>query len=814
MSTNKRPYLPYLKKFWFAFLVFNVLLVILFICIDLGFVGYMPKIIDLQNPNSYLASEVISADNVTLGTYYDENRSNSKFQEFPTCLKNALLATEDERFYEHTGVDAEAIARVFKGVMLRNSKGGGSTITQQLAKNLFPRGEKLNKFQLAFRKLKEWIIAIKLERSFTKDEIMTLYFNTVEFSDNAFGVKTAAKTYFNKATDSLRVEEAAVLVGMLQAPYRYNPRLHPEASKIRRNVVLAQMHKNGFLTESQKDSLQALPIKLDFKLVDHTDGLAPYFRMSLKEWLKEWCHKNKKADGTEYDVYRDGLKIYTTIDSRMQKYAEESVSEHFSELQKIFFQHWKGGNPWKDHQDEWKKTVQACSWYKSYKKQGKSEAEIDALLKIPHKMKVFSWEGEKDTVMSVLDSIKYMRMFLETGFIAVDPKNGFVKAWVGGINYKYFQLDHCRTARQVGSTFKPFVYTVAIRDKGFSPCQQVPSSSITFHKADPRWHLVQDWTPHNSGGKAGGMMTLKHALANSVNTVSAYLMHEMTPEAVITMVHDMGITANIPNSPSICLGSADIPLEQMIGAYTTYVNKGIYTKPIFVERIEDKNGNILQEFTAERHEVLDENTAYAMIELMRGVVSEGTAKRLIYKYNLKTDIVGKTGTTQNQSDAWFIGLTPDLIAGVWSGCDDRFVRFRSITYGQGAVQALPVWGRFFQKVYADSTIGIDLLKRFEKPENMTIELDCGKYQTAAGYGADDYGEEFDKSTTTAIKDTSHQSKATDKKPAVTVEKKGVPSAPPAAVSKAPMLDAKKPVLPAAKNGKEEKKTDKKTVKAK
>lgn len=813
MSTTKRPYLPFLKKFWLLFLAFNILVIILFVCIDVGAFGYMPKIVDLQNPNSYLASEVISTDNITLGTYFDENRSNSKFQEFPTSLKNALLATEDVRFYDHTGVDAEAIARVIKGVVLRDSKGGGSTLTQQLAKNLFPRGEKLSKFQLAFRKLKEWIIAIKLERSFTKDEIITLYFNTVEFSDNAFGVKTAAKTYFNKPTDSLRTEEAAVLVGMLQAPYKYNPRLHPQAATTRRNTVLSQMYKYGYLTKAQKDSLQAMPIQLDFKMIDHTDGLAPYFRMSLKEWLKDWCHKNKKADGTEYNIYRDGLKIYTTIDSRMQRYAEEAVGEHFSELQKIFFQHWKGSNPWKDHPDEWKKTVEACSWYRAYKAAGKTPSEIDALLKIPHKMKVFSWRGEMDTTMSALDSIKYMRMFLETGFIAVDPKNGYVKAWVGGINYKYFQLDHCRTARQVGSTFKPFVYTVAIRDKGFSPCQMVPSSLITFSKNDPRWHLSQDWTPHNSGGGAGGMMTLKHALANSVNTVSAYLMHEMTPEAVITMVRDMGITAPIPNSPSICLGSADIPLEQMIGAYTTYVNKGVYTKPIFVERIEDKNGNILQEFSAERHEVLDENTAYAMIELMRGVVSEGTAKRLIYKYNLKTDIVGKTGTTQNQSDAWFIGLTPDLIAGVWSGCDDRFVRFRSITYGQGAVQALPVWGRFFQKVYADSTIGIDLLKRFEKPENMTIELDCGKYQAAAGYTVDDYGEEFDKPTTNVVKDTAKNTKATDNKPAVSADKKAVPTPVPA---KTPVVAGKKPVATEVKKATIQKEavSNKKPVKGK
>ncbi|MEI6311161.1 MAG: transglycosylase domain-containing protein [Bacteroidota bacterium] len=755
MNLTNRPFLPFIKKFWIVAVIAISCFYLFFILLSAGVFGYMPDMEELQNPNSFLASEVISADNVVLGKYFQQNRSNAHYQDLPPQLKNALLATEDIRFFSHTGVDAEAIARVFKGVITRDSKGGGSTITQQLAKNLFPR-EDLNKIQLVFRKFKEWLIAIKLERSFTKEEIMTLYFNTVEFSDNAYGIKTASQTYFSKPTDSLTIEEAAVLVGMLQAPYKYNPRLHPEASLERRNIVLAQMAKYDFITEDIKNQLQAKPIVLKYKQSDHSDGLAPYFRMTLRDYLKEWCKKNKKPDGTQYNIYKDGLKIYTTIDSRMQGYAEQAVFEHFSQLQKTFNTHWKGMNPWKDHPDEWKKTVHETTWYRAYKKAGKNDTEIDALLAVPHKMKVFSYEGEKDTMMSVLDSIKYMRMFLQTGFVAIDPKNGFVKAYVGGINYKYFQLDHCQTARQVGSTFKPFVYTVAMRDKGYSPCQVVPSSPVTFQASDKRWHLVQNWTPKNSGGKAGGMMTLKSALANSVNTVSAYLMHEMTPEAVITTVKDMGITANIPNTPSICLGSADIPLMEMISAYTTYVDNGVFCKPIMIDRIEDKNGNVLQQFEPERKEVLSADVAYACIELMRGVISEGTGKKLIYKYNLKTDIVGKTGTTQNQSDAWFIGLTPDLIAGVWSGCDDRFVRFRTITYGQGAVQALPVWGRFYQKVYADSSFGIDLEKRFMPPENMSIELDCAKYKvTNGGIGVanEEYGAEFDKPTTTPIKDT-------------------------------------------------------------
>lgn len=749
---SDRPMQGYVIRFWIVAVLCFILFFLFFGLLSMGGLGELPKTEDLQNPNSYLATEVYTLDNQLLGRYFDQNRSNSKFSELPANLKNALLATEDVRFYDHTGVDGRAIMRVFKGVVTHDMAGGGSTITQQLAKNLFPR-EKLNKIGLILRKLKEWIIAVKLERSYTKDEIMTLYFNTVEFSDNAFGIKTAAKTYFNKPTDSLRVEESALLVGMLQAPTKYNPRLHPDVSLARRNTVLGQMYKYGYLNKDQKDSLQALPIVLNYKPIDHVEGPAPYFRMFLRDWLKDWCKKNKKSDGTEYNIYRDGLKVYTTLDSKMQSYAELSVAEHLTEMQKIFFNHWKNGNPWKDHPNEWKQAVKNCSWYREYKKAGKTEEEIDTLLRIPHKMRVFSWEGEKDTVMSVIDSIFYMRMFLQSGFLAVDPNNGYVKAWVGGISYKFFQVNHVMTQRQVGSTFKPFVYTVAIRDKGFSPCFQVPNQPVTFEKEDKRWHLMSNWTPHNSDGKYGGMLTLKQALANSINSVSAYLMHEMTPEAVITLVKDMGITSNIPASPSICLGAADISLFEMLGAYTTYANKGVYTQPIFVSRIEDKNGNILQEFSSPRKEVLDEQTAYVMIELMRGVVSEGTGKKLRYKYNLTTDIVGKTGTTQNQSDAWFIGLTPDLIAGVWCGCDDRFVRFRSITYGQGAALALPIWGRFFQKVYSDKSIETDLLKRFEEPENLTIELDCGKYKQE--YQRNEvYGSEFDKPTSAPEKDSS------------------------------------------------------------
>ena len=582
---GKRPFAKFVMVFWGSFGLFILAILTFFGLLSAGAFGKMPSLKDLENPKSLLATEVYSADNQLLGRYYDQNRSNIVFSEIPPNLKNALLATEDIRFYEHTGVDFRATMRVVKGVATRDNSGGGSTLTQQLAKNLFPR-EKLNKLGLILRKLKEWVIAVKLERSFTKDEIMALYFNTVEFSDNAFGIKTAAKTYFNKSLDSLKVEESAMLVGMLQAPYKYNPRLHPAEAKERRNTVLGQMLKYNFLTSFQYDSITKIPIKLDFSPIDHVEGLAPYFRMYLRDWLKEWCEKNPKPDGKKYDIYRDGLKVYTTIDSRMQSYAEEAVSEHLSEMQTIFFEHWKNGDPWRNFPDEWKRLVVSNNWYREYKKAGLSESEIDTLLKKPHPMRIFTHLGEKDTSMSVLDSIRYMRMQLQSGFLAMEPQTGYVKAWVGGINYKYFQLNHVITKRQVGSTFKPFVYTVAIRDKGFSPCFKVPNQLVTFEKEDKRWKLISNWTPHNSNGKYGGMLTLKQALANSVNTVTAYLMHEMTPEAIITLVKDMGIQSEIPPTPSICLGSADISLLEMLGAYSTFADKGLSSKPIFITRIE------------------------------------------------------------------------------------------------------------------------------------------------------------------------------------------------------------------------------------
>ncbi|MBL7777398.1 MAG: transglycosylase domain-containing protein [Chitinophagales bacterium] len=723
----------YFVGFWVLFFVGVLSVVVVFSLIADGKMGYMPSFQELENPNSSLATEVISTNNVVMGRYYLQNRSNITFDNINSNLKNALLATEDIRFWSHTGVDLRALLRVVKGVMGSDNAGGGSTITQQLAKNLFPR-EHRSKIELVFQKFKEWIISVKLERAYTKEEIMAMYFNTVPFSDNAFGIKSAAYVYFGKPVDSLKIEEAAVLVGMLKAPSSYNPRAKPEASLKRRNVVIDQLYTYKFITKEQRDSLFKLPIKLDFHPDTHTEGEAPYFREYLRLWLKDWCEKNPKPDGSTYNIYKDGLRVYVTLDSRLQHYAEEAQREHLSEMQNTFFNYWKDKDPWKDFPAEWDAVYKKCPRYKDLKQQGKTEAQIDAALKKPIPMRVFSYDGgEKDTVMSVYDSIRYHRMILQNGFLAVDPESGYIRAWVGGVSYKYFQYDHVnyKTKRQIGSTFKPFVYTVAIRDKGYSPCFRVPNQPVTFEAGDPRFGLLQDWTPKNSDGKYGGTLSLRQGLQNSVNTVSAYLMHEMTPEAVAKLVQSMGVKSDIPLQPSICLGSADISLIEMVGAYTTYANKGVHTEPLFVTRIEDRNGNVLQDFVAQRNEALDEQTAYVMVELLRQVVLGGTAARLRYRFKLMNDIAGKTGTTQNYSDGWFIGFTPDLVAGSWVGCEDRYIRFKSMQNGQGASTALPIWAKFFQKVYADSAHFRNIVNpnlRFEPPaEKLSIELDCSRF---------------------------------------------------------------------------------------
>ena len=717
------------RIFWIIYLSIIGSIVLFFVLIATGAFGSLPSLWDLENVHAATATEVISADGVVLGKYFKENRTNVDYENLPPSLVNALLATEDVRYYEHTGIDLRAIGRVFSGVLTHDSKGGGSTITQQLAKNLFPRKKRMSKFKLGMQKFKEWVIAARLERTFTKNEIIAHYFNTVPFSDNAYGIGTAAHTYFSKQVDSLKIEEAAVLVGMLKAPTDYNPRTNPENSKRRRNVVLGQMYTYGYITKEQRDSLVALPLVINFDPGTHEEGIAPYFREYLRLFLMDYFDKNPKADGTKYDIYKDGLRVYTTLNFVMQRDAEEAQKEHLEEWQRLFFKV-APKDPWKEHPEEWEKTYTQTNRYKQWAAQGKSREEIDTLMAKPIAMKVFTWRGERDTVMSPRDSIRYHRMMLQNGFLAMEPETGYIRAWVGGDNYKYFQYDHVNinTKRQIGSTFKPFIYAAAIRDKGYSPCYEVPNEPVTFEKGDPRFHLDEDWTPHNSDGKYGGKLNLKQGLANSVNSITAYLMHEMSTESVVKLVQAMGVKSLIPNEPSICLGTADISLIEMAGAYTTFINRGVHVEPLFMTRIEDRNGNIIASFTAERNEVLDEQTAYVMVELLRGVVMYGTGVRLRYKYNLLADLIGKTGTTQNNSDGWFIGCSPDLITASWVGCEDRFVRFKSMEYGQGASSALPINALFLQKVYKDSAVlGYSPTSTFYKPEKVKIELNCKAY---------------------------------------------------------------------------------------
>ena len=731
------------KFFWFLYILVILGIGSFFFCIAKGYFGSLPSLAELENPQTSTATQVFSADGVVLGKYFRENRTNVDFEHLPKCLVNSLLATEDVRFYDHTGVDLRAVGRAVKGVVTHDSKGGASTITQQLAKNLFPRKKRGSKWQLAVQKFKEWVIAARLEHTFTKDEIIAHYFNTVPFSDNAYGISTASHTYFSKPVDSLHIEEAAVLVGMLKAPSDYNPRTNPEASKKRRNVVLGQLYTYDFITKAQHDSLCALPLVINFDAGTHEEGVAPYFREYLRLYLADYLDKHPKPDGTKYDLYKDGLKIYTTINYQMQLYAEQAQKEHLEEWQKLFFK-MAAKDPWKEFPDEWERTYTQSTRFRQWKAQGKSRDEIDALMETAIPMKIFSWQGEKDTVMSPRDSIRYHRMILQNGFIALEPESGYVRAWVGGDNYKYFQYDHVNinTKRQIGSTFKPFVYAAAIRDKGYSPCYEVPNELVTFEKEDPRFHLSEDWTPHNSDNKYGGSLNLKQGLANSVNCITAYLMHEMSAESVVKLVHAMGVKSEIPEQPSICLGTADISLIEMAGAYTTFINQGVHVEPVFMTRIEDRSGNIIASFTAERNEVLDEQTAYVMVDLLKGVVLYGTGVRLRYKYNLLGELIGKTGTTQNNSDGWFIGCSPNLITASWVGCEDRFIRFRSMEYGQGASTALPICAKFFQKVYSDSTnLGYSPSAVFPRPEKINIELNCKNYKGQKTDKSQDFGSE-------------------------------------------------------------------------
>lgn len=700
----------YIKPFWIIYGSLLGLLFIIFLLITIGWLGYMPSFADLENPAANLATEVYSEDGEVLGTYYLENRSNCNFDELPKSLTNALIATEDVRFYKHSGVDARALFRVAGGVLTHSNRGGGSTITQQLAKNLFHRDPNAGKIKLIFTKFKEWVVAIKLEREYSKDEILALYFNTVDFGNQAMGIKSAARTYFDKTPKELNTQESALLVGMLKAPTKYSPRRHYQAATNRRNVVLHQMKKYDFLTKAEYDSIKAIPIDISqFQLQAHTAGVATYFREYLRNYLLDWCQKNPKKDGSYYDLYCDGLKIYTTIDSRMQKYAEEAVKEHVCDkLQPMFFDHIRGVHnaPFVNLTDEqtdailWA-AVQRSDRYDRMKDDGKTDEQIREAFKKKVRMSIFTYHGIVDTTMTPYDSIRYFKSFLQCGLMAMDVKTGHVKAYVGGTNYEYFQYDHVTLSRrQVGSTFKPYVYAVAMQSGEFNPCTLVPNVPVSIQTKEGDM-----WTPHNSGDyREGEMIPLREALAHSLNQVSAYLMKRFGPAAVIQLVRAMGMTSPIPSVPSICLGACELSLYEQVGAINCFPNQGVYVQPTFIIRICDKDGNIIMRNVPKTNEALDPITAFKTVKLMQGVVDYGTGARLRGEYRLDFPLAGKTGTTDNQSDGWFVGYTPLLTCGVWVGCEDRAAHFRSTSLGQGARTALPVFGLFMQMVYADPNL--------------------------------------------------------------------------------------------------------------
>ena len=734
-KNKKRDIKVWLIVLWTLFVLFGFSIYLIFHGITHEWFGDMPTFEELENPETNLATEIISADGKLLGTYYIENRSNVSYENISPYLINAIVAIEDVRFYEHSGIDKKALFRVAKGLMTGHSdQGGGSTITQQLAKNLFPRGENLSKPQLVIRKFQEWVTATKLEYNYSKDEILAMYLNTVFYGHNAFGIKKAAETFFGKEPDELNLQEAALLAGVVNAPTKFSPKRNPNNALWRRNLVLKRMETNGFIDAQTYDSVSQLPIDLShFGVIDHKSGQATYFREFLRGMMHEWAKTHYKPDGTPYNIYKDGLRVYTTIDSRMQQYAEEAVREHLSlDLQPAFYRHWKGDPkapfvlPTQEDVDKiMVLSMKRSERYRVMRNAGVPFDSIVANFNTPIPMTVFSWDGPIDTVFTPMDSIRYYKFFLQSALMSVETGTGHVKAYVGGNDYRFFQYDHVTQAkRQVGSTFKPFLYSLAMQEGEYTPCTKVPNISYSIQLPDGKF-----WEPKDSGkNKFGEEVTLRWALAHSNNRISAYLMKRFGPEATIQMARRMGVKSDIPAVPSICLGVCDISLYEMVGAMSTFANKGVYIKPIFITKIEDKNGNVIQTFKAEQHEAMDEVTAYKMIELMKGVVYEGTGVRLRFKYGLRNPIAGKTGTTQNQSDGWFMGITPDLTTGIWTGAEDRSVHFKTITLGQGSNMALPVWALYMKKVYADPTLHISK-GDFPKPlANVDLEFDCDKYE--------------------------------------------------------------------------------------
>ncbi len=754
-DTTPKWHKTFLKWFWG---LFSAGIVIAFGAIWLiaeGWLGYLPPLEELQNPENRFASEIISSDMQSIGRYYrNENRVGVQYTDLSPYLIDALVATEDARFYNHTGVDFKSF---FRAVLKLGRAGGGSTLTQQLAKQIWsPRAS--NIFERAMQKPIEWVIATKLERLYSKDEILLMYLNQFDFLYNAVGIKSAAQVYFSTTPADLKIEEAAMLVGMCKNPSLYNPVRRPERALNRRNTVLSQMCKYEYITEAERDSLEALPLELHYSSVDHKQGLAPYFREHLRrvltakepkesnypEWNKQqyaidryqwdnnplygFCAKNTKPDGSHYDIYQDGLKIYTTIDSRMQRYAEEAVAEHMQSLQKSFFRECKRKKnaPFSRSisQDEINgiltRAIKQTDRYRGMKKAGASEKEIREAFNTPVDMQIFTYDGLKDTTMSPMDSIRWLKNYLRCGFMSMDPHTGYVKAYVGGPNFSCFQYDMATMGRrQVGSTVKPYLYTLAM-DEGMWPCDKVVNEPITLYDANGR-----PWTPRDTHAKnEGEIVTLNWGLQNSSNWITAYLMSLYTPEQLVRIMQSFGIQGQLDPVISLCLGPCEVSVQEMVDAYTTFANKGIRTEPLYVTRIEDNNGNVIASFVPKTHEVISESTSYKMIYMLRNVIDHGTGVRVRYKYGIKAPMGGKTGTTNNNSDGWFMGFTPSLVSGVWVGGEDRAIHFDNLAEGQGASMALPIYALYMQKVYKDTSLGYSETEQFEIPDWFDPNAGC------------------------------------------------------------------------------------------
>jgi len=771
----------YLIILWSLYSFVFVLFIVIMVLIGHGKMGFMPDFARLENPQTNLASELITEDGELLGKYFIENRSFVDYEELAPHLVDALVATEDVRYYRHSGIDLRSLARVaFFSVLLGRDEGGGSTLSQQLAKNLFPRDTSVNKtkigrtVRLTVNKFKEWNTGVRLERAYTKNEILTMYLNTVPFGgESIVGIKSASRTFFNTTPDSLTLEQAAVLVGMLKAPTAYNPRINPDRSIQRRNTVINQMVRYDYLDEEVADSVKQIPILVDYNLASHLTGQAKHFRMFLAEFMNEtepvppsgtgvlsweryrrdsmrwandklygWIHKNFKPDGTQYDLYRDGLKIYTTLNFKMQQYAEEAVETQMKDyLQPIFFREKKGrpNAPFEDISGEEIRNIlhRAVRWTERYRTMAARGVPWDSILMAfdkPVPMQVFSWDGPIDTVMTPMDSIRYMKHILRAGFVAMDPMTGHVKAFVGGHNYRYFQYEHVyQGRRQVGSTMKPFLYLLAMQEN-YSPCQMIPLVPITFPNIVDNKDTTYTPTVPGRNVFAGKMVSLKWGLATSHNWVSAWLFKNFNPQNVITLMRKMGVTSHIDAVPSMIYGPSDISLEEMVGAFNTFSNRGIYVSPEYVSRIEDRYGNVISSFHPVESEAISRETAYLMLSLLRNVVDMagsyrgeayyGTASRLRGRYQLKGELAGKTGTTQNQSDGWYIGLAPKLTAAAWVGGEDRSIHFDALGMGSGTNMALPIYAEFLTRVYADSTLGITMEDEFERPLDFYVDMDC------------------------------------------------------------------------------------------